>query len=116
MQPDPSELPAITVRCRVQRGRIPLYSPGTVTISEEAIWCRFSPAWRLLLGKDVFHRSRTVTIVRSMLMPPFWRELLELVGEQGERMYATPNFGWGSGLEGDLRLRGYEVVQRRRLV
>jgi hypothetical protein len=42
--------------------------------------------------------------------------LLELVGEHSERVYATPNFGWGPRLQTDLELRGYEVLHRNRFL
>jgi hypothetical protein len=114
--PDSSEPPEITFRCRVARGHVPLFSPGTVTITTEAVRCEFNPVRRGLLGRDVVHRSRTVAVVRVWLMPPSWGKLLELVGERGERVYATPNFGWGVDVETDLRLRGYTVVEPRRWV
>jgi hypothetical protein len=114
--PDSSAPPEITVPCRVACGHVPLFSPGTVTIATEVIRCEFSPVWRGLLGRDIVHRSRTVALVRSRLMPPFWRQLLELVGERGERVYATPNFGWDVNIDADLRLRGYTVVEPKRWV
>lgn len=105
----------ITVKCRVARDHVPLLYPATVTITEDVIRCTFIWPWRQLL-RDVVHRSRTVTVVHSLLMPPFWRVLLEIVGEDGKRAYATPNLGWDHDLQGELELRGYETAVRRRVL
>jgi hypothetical protein len=95
--------------CRTTRGRVVLFSPARVRIDYDAIECRFHPRLRWLLGSDVVHSGRTVVMIKSRLLPPFWNHLLELVGEAGERVYVTPNWGWKSQDLLDITARGYTI-------
>jgi hypothetical protein len=67
----------ITVKRRVARGHAPLLCPATVTIAEQAFRCKLNWPWQRVL-KDVVHRSRTVAVVQSVLMPSFWRVVRRL--------------------------------------
>jgi hypothetical protein len=52
--------------------------------------------------------------VHAILLQPLLSDLLEPIGEGGERVYATPSFGWGSDVRADPRERGYVIFDRTR--
>jgi hypothetical protein len=98
-------------RWHVTWARVPYSFTTTVTIGNDAIRCR-PPLGRI--GSEVVHRSRNLVMVYAWPRPPLWNHLLELVGEHGERVYITPNWGWSQSDLRDLEARGYSISVTRR--